>query len=183
MIKKGCIGLALLAQCFVASAQERASNDWYVGFDVNYISSDIGNEDIGEASFNPLGASLRIGKYLEPQVGIELYAMTGVSDHEDLDINLDVNYSLGIMGRFESPESEGGKLYILLGYGITELEMDRSETASPGKESFHGFNYGGGVEFCLGQGEKYYANLQAVRYYDEDDLSIDGMSFGLRYRF
>jgi len=183
MIKKGCISLALLVQCSLASAQGPAPNDWYVGFDANYIISEVGNEDIGEASFNPLGASLRIGKYLEPQVGIELYGMAGLSDHDDLNINLDVTYSLGIMGRFESPESEGGKLYILLGYGITELDMDRSETGSPGKESFHGFNYGGGAEFRLGQGEKYYASLQAVRYYDEDDLSIVGVSFGFRYRF
>jgi len=109
--------------------------------------------------------------------------MTGISDHEDLDVNLDVSYSMGIMGRFESPESERGKLYILLGYGITELDMNRSSTGVPGKESFHGFNYGGGAEFRLGDGEKYYANLQAVRYYDEDDLSIDGISFGFRYRF
>ena len=183
MFKKGCLGFVLLAQCSVGLAQDSVPSDWYFGLDANYIRNTVGNDEIASADFAPLAASLRVGKYIEPQVGIELYAMSGVSDDEDKDITMDLSYSIGIAGRFESPESERGKLYILLGYGMTELDMDRSDTGSPGKESFHGFNYGGGVEFRLGEGEKYYANLQAVRYYDEDDLSIDGVSFGFRFRF
>jgi len=66
---------------------------------------------------------------------------------------------------------------------MTELDMNRSGTAAPGKEMYHGPAYGGGIEYRMGQSGKYYINIQALRYHNEDDFLIDGASLGLRYRY
>jgi hypothetical protein len=176
MIKKSVLGALLMCQCMAVNAL-----DLYAGIDANYIFSEIEEGD-ASAEFTPAALSGRFGAYLEKGVGIELYGMTG-SDDEDLDIDLSLNYMLGLAARFETPESKGGKIYILLGYGITELDMDRSGSGEPGDATFHDFSYGGGVEFRLGGSDKIFMNLQAVRYYAQDDIQIDGASLGLRFRF
>jgi hypothetical protein len=176
MIKKGLLMALLLSQCTMSYAL-----DLYAGIDANYILSEI---EAGEAKaeFQPLALSGRLGTYIQKGVGIELYGMAGTED-DDLDIDLGLNYMVGLAARFESPESEGGKIYFLLGYGITELDMDRSGTGEPGTATFHDFSYGGGVEFRLGSSENLFMNLQAVRYYAQDDIQIDGASLGLRFQF
>jgi len=176
MINKGLLAALLMSQCMSSYAL-----DLYAGIDANYIFSEVEEGD-ASAEFKPLALSGRIGAYIEKGVGIELYGMTGTDD-EDLDIDLGLSYMLGLAARFESPESEGGKIYFLLGYGITELDMDRSGSGEPGKATFHDFSYGGGVEFRLGGSENLFINLQAVRYYAQDDIQIDGASLGLRYQF
>jgi len=177
MIKKGCLALILMSQSITSSAL-----DLYAGLDANYILSEVTVGD-AEAEFQPLALSGRIGAYIEQMVGIEFYGMSGVAGGDDLGIDVDLNYTFGLATRFETPESEGGKIYFLLGYGITELDVNRSGTGEPGTSSYHDFSYGGGVEFRLGGSEKLFINLQAMRYYANDDIEIDGGSLGLRYRF
>ena len=130
MIKKSLLGALLISQCMAVNAL-----DLYAGIDANYIFNEIEEGD-ARAEFTPMAVSGRFGAYLEKGVGIELYGMTG-SDDEDLDIDLSINYMLGLAARFETPESEGGKIYFLLGYGITELDMDRSGSGEPGDATFH----------------------------------------------
>ena len=176
MIKKFLLAFLLMSHGMTSYAV-----DLYAGVDANYILSEIESGD-AKADFKPLAVSGRVGFYLEQGVGLELYGMTGAED-EDLDIELGLNYMAGVAARFESPESEGGKIYILLGYGITELDMDRSGSSEPGKATFHDFNYGAGLEFRLGGADQLFVNLQAVRYYAQDEIQIDGASLGLRYKF
>ncbi|MFT5718210.1 MAG: hypothetical protein ACI9T7_002415 [Oleiphilaceae bacterium] len=176
MLKKGLLMALLMSQCTASYAL-----DLYAGIDANYIFSEVEEGD-ASAEFNPVALSGRFGAYIEKGVGIELYGMTGTKD-EDLDIDLSINYMVGLAARFETPESEGGKIYFLLGYGITELDMDRSGSGEPGTATFHDFSYGGGVEFRLGSSENLFINLQGVRYYAQDDITIDGASLGLRLQF
>ena len=176
MMKKSLLAALLMSQCMPSYAL-----DFYAGMDANYIFSEIEEGD-ASAEFKPAALSGRLGAYIEPGVGIELYGMAGTKV-EDLNIDLSLNYMLGLAARFETPESEGGKIYFLLGYGITELDMDRSGSGTPGSATFHDFSYGGGVEFRLGGSEKLFINLQAIRYYAQDNIQIDGASLGLRFRF
>jgi len=176
-MKKGFLAVLLIGQSMTSSAL-----DLYAGVAANYIQSEV-EVNSASAEFQPLALSGRIGAYIQPMVGIELYGMTGAAGDDDLDIDMDLSYTLGMAARFETPESEGGKIYFLLGYGITELDMDRSGTGEPGTATFHDFSYGGGVEFRLGGSDKLFINLQAMRYYAQDDIEINGASLGLRYRF
>jgi hypothetical protein len=176
MIKKGLLVALLMSQCTTSYAL-----DLYAGIDANYIFSEVEEGD-ASAKFNPIALGGRVGAYIQNGVGLEIYGMTGNED-EDLDIDLGLSYMLGLAARFESPESEGGKIYILLGYGITELDMNRSGSGEPGKATFHDFSYGAGVEFRLGGSDNVFMNFQAVRYYAQGAIQIDGASLGLRFQF
>ncbi|KZY37750.1 MULTISPECIES: outer membrane beta-barrel protein [unclassified Oleiphilus] len=180
---KKCIGgsICLLALSSIAFAEDKPK--YYAGLDAHYLINTIGNEQSGEAEFDISGAGLRAGLYLEPQVGLEVYAAQGVTEGDDIGIDMSLVSSVGILGRFESPEAEnGGKLFILLGYGMSELEMTRSASSPVDRELYHGVVYGGGAEFRLGSSETF-INIQGLRYYDEDHLSLDGVSLGLRQSF
>ena len=175
MIKKGFFLLLLLSLSTVSSAL-----DWYAGGGASYIQDKILN-----ASFKPAAVNGRIGAYVQQQVGIEVYGLMGVNPYDD-DVNIDLthNYSIGVLARLESPETEdGGKIYLLLGYAATELDMDRSGTGEPGKETFTGVAYGGGVEFNISDSNKYYVNLDVMSYYAKGDISIGSLNLGFRYRF
>ena len=177
MIMKGCWFVCLMGVSLSSQALE-----WYAGLDANYIQTKVKSAS-GEAKFLLPAMSFRLGTYLQPQLGLEFYGLSGVTDDSDENIKLNVDYSIGVTTRFETPESEGGKIFFLIGYGWTQLDMDRSHIGSPGKQSFGDFSLGGGVEFKLGKASPYYLNVQALRYYSGDDITLNGASMGLRYRF
>jgi len=177
MIKKGCLVVCLLGVSLSSQAVE-----WYAGLDANYIQTKVTSTS-GNAKFLLPAVSFRFGAYLQPQLGVEFYGLSGVTDGSDKNIKLNVNYSVGVTTRFETPESEGGKIFFLIGYGWTQLDMNRSQTGSPGKQNFGDFSLGGGFEFKLGKSSPYYLSVQALRYYSGNDISLNGASIGLRYRF
>ena len=173
----------VLSAIMVGESLAESRDGFYWGLDAQYLDNAIGGDSGGKASFSLGSAGLRAGFYLEPQLGLELYAAVGVEDDRDLGIDMGVESLAGILGRFESRETEEGfKLFLLLGYGMTELEMQRTTTTLPDRELYHGFVYGGGAEFRLGESDSF-INIQGLRHYDEDDLSLDGISLGIRQGF
>jgi len=155
-----------------------AAWDLYGGLDANYVLNDVDS-----AEFQPLAVGGRVGVYLEPGVGLEVHGMAGADGDKNIDIESELNYTLGIAARFESPESEGGKIYFLLGYALSELDVNRSGTGEPGAVSFDDFSYGGGFEFRLGHSRALFLNLQLVRFYADDGVDIDAASLGVRFGF
>jgi hypothetical protein len=186
-MKTGLGGLFLLLVSLTCVADSSSEQNWYFGLESHLLYNKFGNADVGLAKLKPVALGLRLGRYIQPQVALELYGFNGVKDDNDLKLNVDLNYALGGAVRFETPEVEiekthNAKLYILLGYGITGLALKRSDTSPTVKEHYHGFTLGGGGELQLGVSH-HFLNLQVVRYYNEDDLSIDGASLGWRYAF
>lgn len=138
---------------------------------------------LGEEEFNPLTIETRLGMYLQPQVGVEAYFATGLNDDTQLNIDLALNTVAGINFRFESPESDGMKIFILLGYGMTEWDLDRSDSGEPGKVDFDDYSYGAGFEWRLGKSEDWFINLRGQRFLNKDDLELNIGSLGVRYVF
>lgn len=134
--------------------------------------------------FNPLAAEARLGLYLEPQVAIEVQLAKGISEGDAIDVHTALDYQAGLYLRLESPEVNTGKLYVLAGYGITRLDIDRSQTGQPGASDFDGVAFGlGGQIRPFTQSPNLTLYGQASRYFSEDDVSIDGLSIGVRYEF
>lgn len=138
---------------------------------------------VDEEEFNPSAIEARLGAYLEPQVGLEVYFGTGVADDTHLDIDMSLSTIAGVNLRFESPESDGMKIFILLGYGMSEWDLVRSNTGEPGKVDFDDVNYGAGFEWRLGKSKHWFVNLRGQRFLNKDDLSLDTGSLGVRYVF
>lgn len=177
------LGFSVLLFVLNGFALAESKEKIYAGLDAHYIKNSIGDEAGENARFKMITAGLRAGFYLVPQVGVEVYLAKGFGADTRLGIDVDTKSMAGVSGRFESPETEEGfKLYVLLGYGMTELEMKRSTSSLPDREIFHGLNYGLGGEVRIGESDSF-INIQGLRYYDEDDFVIGGLSVGIRQNF
>lgn len=175
-------GACLVAASLCANSYAQERSGYYIGFDANHIINELEASSVTKAEFGLASLGARVGFYIEPQVGLEFYGASGVSEDQDQGLSMQAVSSLGLLGRFESPESNGGKLYILLGYGASEIELQRSVTSLPDRELYHGFVYGGGFEFRIGNSANH-VNIQGLKYYNEDNLSLSGVSLGLRHQF
>jgi hypothetical protein len=160
-------------------------NGSYLQADTFYaeLNSAYSFTELNEEEFNPITLEARLGMYLEQQVGVEAYYASGVNDDTQLAIDLAIKSVAGINFRFESPEADGMKIFILLGYGMTEWDLDRSDTGEPGKVDFDDFSYGAGFEWRLGQSNNWFVNLRGQRFLNKDDLKLDTGSLGVRYVF
>lgn len=169
--------LPLMLIPFFTSAYSSAS-DFYGELSSSYAISKIDDE-----KFNPLALEARLGMYLDKQVGLEAYLGSGVREDTRIDIDLTLSQLAGVNFRFESPEQEGMKVFLLLGYGMSEWDVDRSNTGEPGKVDFDDFSYGGGFEWRLGNSKNWFLNLRGQRFLNKEELSLDTGSLGVRYAF
>lgn len=161
------------------SAGLASATELYAELNTSYAFAKIEDE-----KFNPLAIEARFGFYLQKQVGLEAYYGTGLSDDSQFNLDLALSTLAGVNFRFESPETKNGmKIFILLGYGMSEWDVDRSGTGEPGKVDFDDFSYGGGFEWRLGKSEHWFVNLRGQRLLNKDDLSLDTGSLGVRYAF
>ena len=88
--------------------------------------------------------------------------------------DLTLNTIAGVNFRLESPETKNNmKIFILLGYGMTEWDVDRSDTGEPGKVDFDDFSYGAGFEWRLGQSESWFINVRGQRFLNKHEISLD----------
>ena len=173
--------IPLISLTFLAflNAGYASATELYAEVNTSYSSAKIEDE-----KFNPLSLETRLGFYLEKQVGIEAYFGTGLNDDSQAGLDLSLNTIAGVNLRFESPETkEGMKLFILLGYGFTQWDVNRSNTGEPGKVDFDDFTYGGGFEWRLGKSEHWFVNVRGQRYLNKNDISLDTGSLGVRYAF
>lgn len=182
----------LLFSCALPTALSAATHEnekssimndlpWYIAAGAS-LNLNVVGEGSDQAKFKPVTLGARLGKYVEPQVALEVFGAKGVAGDDDLGIDMKMISNVGLVGRFESPEKEGFKLHLQVGYGATELEMRRTSNSLPDRELYHGGIFGGGVELRLGDSE-YFLNIQGLRQYSQGDLSIDTGSVELRYEF
>ena len=108
---------------------------------------------------------------------------TGIDDDSQSNIDLSLNTLAGLNFRFESSESDGMKIFILLGYGMSEWDVNRSNSGKPGKVDFDDFSYGGGFEWHIGNAKNWFVNIRGQRFLNKNDLSLDSGSLGVRYAF
>ena len=161
------------------SASQVSATELYAEANTNYVFSSIEDE-----TFNPIALEARVGVYLEKQVGIEAYYGTGLNDDSQAGLDLTLNTIAGVNFRLESPETKNNmKIFILLGYGMTEWDVDRSDTGEPGKVDFDDFSYGAGFEWRLGKSEHWFLNVRGQRFLNKNEISLDTGSIGVRYAF
>ncbi len=147
------------------------------------ISTAYAFAKIADEKFKPFALEARFGFYLQKQVGVEAYYGASLGDDKQLDIELSLDTIAGVNFRFESPEKEGMKVFLLLGYGMSEWDVNRSGTGEPGKVDFDDFTYGGGLEWRVAKSKNWFVNVRGQRFLNKDDLSLDTGSLGVRYAF
>jgi hypothetical protein len=156
-----------------------SATELYGEINTSYVFSKIESE-----KFNPLALEARFGFYLEQQVGLEVYYGAGLSDDSQVGIDLSLNTLAGVNLRFESPETKDRmKIFVLLGYGMSEWDVDRSGTGEPGKVDFDDFSYGGGFEWRIDKSKNWFMNVRGQSFLNRDDLNLSTGSLGVRYAF
>lgn len=139
--------------------------------------------NIDSTSFHTPVLETRLGAYIVDQIALELALATGVSDDQNSGMALKLDYQANLSARFESPESKGLKAFILLGYGLTSLDLDRNASGKPGAEPFKNGNYGIGFDYRVSQESNLFLSLAWQRYYRDGGIRIDGTGLGLTFQF
>lgn len=121
--------------------------------------------------------------------GIGLQGMIAVpmSDDEANGMTLEVTQQSGIYVTLTNPDTqpEDLKVSILLGYASTEIETLLPSLGAEAKhqDTYSDFSWGFSLQDQIVDGKPFYWTLDFLRYYQSDDLRVDGLGLGVTYAF
>jgi len=136
--------------------------------------------DAGKAK--PFIGEMKLGYEFTPNFAIEVQYGAG-TDKDKLDSQ---EYEVNSLGaaflRFSSSGSFSDvRLYLLLGYSQIDMQVTTGGVAV--SDTYEGFSYGVGAEEFLKSVPNLAFVAEYVRYYDRDELNIDAITLGVRYKF
>lgn len=135
-----------------------------------------------------IGLTLRGGYDYSKYIGVELRAMKGVKDINDLGMD----YSYGLYLKPQYPITPKSTLYGLLGYSKTKISYDNEPLINGirrNKTTQSGFSFGGGFEYHLNK--KWSLFVDAMRNINESTtrpegpyrIHVNSITIGMVYHF
>ena len=124
--------------------QETFTGSYYAGVGINAA----GSESYFYGPDTTLGLVFRGGYDYSKYMGIEVRAMKGVKDLDDLGMD----YSYGLYLKPQYPLTPSSRLYGLLGYSKTKIAYDNEPLINGIRRNTttqSGFSFGGGFEYRL----------------------------------
>ncbi|WP_166254570.1 porin family protein [Marinobacter salicampi] len=169
------VTLACASAPALADIYKSGGGSLYAG--ANYTFVDVDGDDL-DADLGTLSG--KVGAHVNPYFGVEARAGFGVVD-EDINstTELSVNSFFGAYGTLSVVNESPVTPYGILGFTRYELEVDNVLGSSTEDES--DLSYGIGVNFAVNDALS--ANLEYMRYFDKDDVTIDGLGLGLTVSF
>jgi hypothetical protein len=118
-------------------------------------------------------------------VGIQGMVAIPMSDDKLNDMTLKISQQSGIYLTLTNPDTEPEdiKVSILLGYASTKIETQLPALNAKNKDTFSEFSYGFTLQNQIVEGHAFYLTLDYLRYYNDVNLSIDGLGLGVTYAF
>jgi len=118
-------------------------------------------------------------------VGIQGMVAMPMSDDKLNNMTLKINQQSGIYLTLTNPDTEPEdlKVSILLGYASTKIETLLPTLNVENKDAFSDFSYGFTLQDQIVEGHPFYWTLDYLRYYNDVNLSIDGLGLGVTYAF
>jgi|GEM_PF-3953298 len=174
---KSLINTILFASSFLFSVNATAV-DYFVGVDAVHTNIKIDNID-----YHPTLARLRIGAFFNRGIGLELnLADTMKADEED-DFSTTLESHYAAILRLQSPSDGGLSLYVNLGYGVAELLVESTDSALVLEEAIESpsASIGFQKQFVSNSKVSYFGEFGRI--FQEDDITISGISFGYQYNF
>ena len=158
----------------IAGATLMASNvamaDLYGG--VGYTAAEL---EIGSTDFD-LGALYgRFGSQFNENISGEFRVGVGVADDDVRGFNVEIDKYFGGYVRGSLPLNDGIMPYIIV--GITDVDID----TDAGSDSDDDLSYGIGLDFKIDN--QLMLNVEYMSMYDDDDVEITGLSFGVAAKF
>lgn len=176
-IKKNVL-LATVATAGIAFAGSAAAQDMYksgVGglyAGLNYTFMDL---DFDGPSADVGTLSGKVGVMANEFLGIEARAGFGVDDDRIAGNKVELNSFFGGYATLNMVNQSPVTPYAVLGF--TRVEA----TFGPVKDDDSDFSYGAGVNFQFAQNLS--GNLEYMRYYDDSNITVDGIGLGVQMNF
>jgi len=146
------------------------------------VSVEYQNVKIEDQKLNPLTARIKLGVPYSRELGVEASYAGSIREDEVNGLKLESEETMGLYARYNSPDAYGGMtIYLLAGYAWTTIKTS-GLYAIPAQD-FESFSWGAGIEERAKGARSMRYTFQFTRYYDNDGLTIDGFSLGLRYDF
>ena len=146
------------------------------------VSLEYQNIGIAGITLNPYTARFKVGASVSHNFAIEATYAGAVNDDAVNNLKLEVDQQTSLHIRYQGASSYNGlTLYLLLGQSWTTIKTS-GPNAVP-EEDYKDLSWGIGAEDFSRSVKNLYYSFQYTRYYENDDLTISGISLGLRYNF
>lgn len=145
------------------------ANYTFVDLEGNGLDSDLGT------------LSAKVGANITPYFGLEARAGFGVKDDSITSTtDLSANAFYGGYATLNLANESPATPYAILGFTRYELELDNTFLGTT-RDDESDLSYGLGVNLAIT--EALSGNLEYMRYFDKDDVTIDGIGVGLTVNF
>lgn len=146
----------------------------YTGLNYTFVDMDFGSQ---EADVGTLSA--KVGVMATPFLGFEARGGFGVDDDNIGGVDLSVDNFFGGYATFNLVNESPVTPYAILGFTRVELEAEGPFNTVTEDES--DVSYGLGLNMAFAPNLS--GNLEYMRYYDDDDVTVDGLGVGLQVNF
>jgi hypothetical protein len=165
--------------CLAAAASAHAQEGLYGGAFVSRIT--YAEDGLDDA--NPTAVGVKLGASINKNFAVEARLGVGLSDDSinvlGVPVSIKVNNFIGVYGKGILPLSNQASLYGLLGYtqGKLKAEFPGGSTS----ESDSDVSYGVGGDFAITPTTS--LNVEWARLFKGDGYKVDGLTFGVSFKF
>lgn len=185
-----CKRLALVISAISGLASLGAQADSPLAFHMSgqgvYTQVKAAGEKLSPSLFQ-LKADVEFTDGILDGIGLQGMVAAPMSDDKANELTLEIAQQNGIYLTLTNPDTqpEDLKVSILLGYASTEIETNLPSLGENGrnKDTFSDFSYGITLQDRVVEGKPFYWTLDYLRYYNDDNLRVDGLGLGVTYAF
>lgn len=141
------------------------------------------NIKVAGETFNPLAARLRLALALTPAWEIGVLAGSGVTDDSEVAVSADIGEFYAGYVHYSASLDDNARLVLNAGYGAMTLDITSVLPGFPGSETYSGIVYGIALEERLARYPRWIGSLNFERWYDDQGLTINSISYGFRRGF
>lgn len=168
--------LGFTAAPAVADMYKTSDAGLYAGANYTFVSIE---DDTIDADLGTLSG--KVGANVTPYFGLEARAGFGVKDDDVANgfAEVSANSFFGAYATLSLANESPVTPYAILGFTRYELELESAVGSE--KDDDSDLSYGIGVNVAMT--EALSGNVEYMRYYDKDDITIDGIGLGLTVNF
>lgn len=137
----------------------------------------------GGETFNPLAARARLALAVNPDWEVGVLAGGGFEDDEDARVTVAIDTFQAAYVRYSASLDVNARLVLTAGYGEMTLDISTAFPGFPGSETYSGLMYGISLQERLARWPHWVGSLDLERWYDDNGLTINAVSYGFRYAF
>ncbi|AOY87692.1 hypothetical protein BKP64_05630 [Marinobacter salinus] len=146
----------------------------YTGLNYTFVNLDAGAEDADVGTL-----SAKVGVMATPFLGVEARGGFGVDDDRIGSVDYSLDNFFGGYATFNLKNQSPITPYAILGF--TRVEVEAQSFLGTATEDETDVSYGLGLNMEVAPNVS--GNLEYMRYYDDEDVTVDGLGVGVQFNF